>query len=133
MSLEKNKAVVQGWLDARNAHDLEKALTFIAPELHEMVRSAFNGFTTSFPDLHITVTEIISENDKVVCRWKLHGTHLGIYENIPATGTKIEMIAIDIYTITNGKISWLERGSDTLYVMKQLGVKVFLDNNDIKL
>jgi steroid delta-isomerase-like uncharacterized protein len=112
MSLEENKAVVLNWLDARNANDVEKALSFISPELHDMVRIAFNGFTTSFLDLSITINQMIAESDKVVCWWKLHGTHLGVYENIPATGKKIEMIAIDIYTITDGKISWLERGSD---------------------
>ena len=125
MSTAENKAIVQGWIDARNAGDIEKALLFISPPLHDIVRIAFNGFTTSFPDLSITVMEMIAEGNKVVCWWKLHGTQLGPYENIPATGKKVEMIAIDIYTITDGKISGLERGSDTLYVMRQLGVTVF--------
>lgn len=103
----------------------KKALSFISPELHDMVRIAFNGFTISFPDLSITINQMIAESHKVVCWSKLHGTHLGVYENIPATGKKIEMIAIDIYTITDGKISWLERGSDTLRVLRQIGVTVF--------
>jgi steroid delta-isomerase-like uncharacterized protein len=124
MSLEEYKAVIRNWLDARNAHDIEKALSLWSTEQQENIRKAFNGFSTTFPDLSITVNELIAEGDKVVCWWTLKGTQLGSYGAIPPTGKAVKMSAIDIYTITDGKISALERASDNLYVMRQLGVTV---------
>jgi steroid delta-isomerase-like uncharacterized protein len=121
MSLEENKALVRGWLDARNAHDVERALLFFISEWHEGIRLAFNDFSTAFPDLIVTINELIAEGNKVVCWWTLKGTQLGTYEHIPATGKSVEIIGIDIYTITNGKISGFERSSDNLSVMRQLG------------
>ncbi len=45
----------------------------------EMMR----GMYTIFPDLHITIEEMVAEGDKVVCRNRWQGTHA-------STGQKIE-------------------------------------------
>ena len=34
-------------------------------------------FRTAFPDIQFTIEDLIAEGDKVVTRWKNHGTHKG--------------------------------------------------------
>ena len=31
------------------------------------------GFFTGFPDIHVTVEDVISEGDRAACRWTIHG------------------------------------------------------------
>ena len=85
-----------------------------ADERQERLRGAFNRFTTGFPDLQFSVQELIAEGDKVVLWWTLHGTHLGTYADVPATGKKVEWTAVDFYTIVNGKIADLRRQAPSL-------------------
>jgi hypothetical protein len=49
MTLEENKAVIRNWIDARNSHDLEKALAFWSEEWQVNIRNAFNSFTQLSP------------------------------------------------------------------------------------
>jgi Predicted ester cyclase len=121
MLIDENKAVVQNWVAARNSNDLEAALTCWKYENHEWLRKAFHGFSRAFPDLHVTINEIIGEGDKVVVSWTLTGTHRGVWRGIPATGHTIEWNATDMYTISDGKIASLHRAADNLDWLKQLG------------
>ncbi|MCA0453628.1 MAG: ester cyclase [Chloroflexi bacterium] len=124
MSAEDNKAIVRDWLDARNAHDVEAAMKFWAVHRQNDIRDAFNGFTRTFPDLSITILDMIAEGDKVACLRELHGTHLGSFGKISATGHKISWRAMDLYTITDEKISDIIRMGDNLDLLQQLGVSV---------
>ena len=42
----------------------------------------FPMMKTAFPDLHFTIEDMIAENDKVVTRLTLTGTHLGEFRAI---------------------------------------------------
>jgi steroid delta-isomerase-like uncharacterized protein len=121
MSIDEKKAVIQNWVAARNSNNLEAALTCWTDENHEWLRKAFHSFYTAFPDLHVTIHEIIAEGDKVVASWTLTGTHRGVWRGIPATGHTIEWNATDMYTISDGKIASLQRAADNLALFKQLG------------
>jgi len=75
-----------------------------------------------FPDLHLTIDDVVAEGDKVACRWTHHGTHLGELPGLPATGKKTTMMGMIIYRFANGKVveAWWSR--DLLSLMQQLGV-----------
>ena len=122
MSIEDNKALIHRWIQARNNSNLEAALACWADENHEWLTQAFNRFSAAFPDIHLTIEEIIAEGDKVVVRWTLTGTQRGVWRGIPATGNAVKWNATDIYTISNGKIASLVRAADNLAWLKQLGV-----------
>jgi predicted ester cyclase len=38
---------------------------------------------TSFPDRHITISNLIAEGDKVAYQEKLEGTHKGVFMGLP--------------------------------------------------
>lgn len=122
MSLEENKTLIRRFVEARNTHDVEAFVAFFPADRREHVRQAFNGTSEAFPDVHITIEELIGEGDRVVLRWSFQGTHLGLYQDIPATGKKVNYTGIDIYTITAGQIASVVREQDNLVVLQQLGV-----------
>jgi steroid delta-isomerase-like uncharacterized protein len=124
MSTEKNKSIVLQWIEARNANDLEAALSLWTDEWQDRLVGGFNSVTESFPDVHITVKEVLAEGDKVMVWWTFTGTHLGIYREIPATGKVVNWSGIDIYTVTDSRISSAVREADSLSVLKQLGVNI---------
>jgi len=59
----------------------------------------------AFPDLRMSVQEMVAEGDKVAVLWTFRGTHSGSgYEGLPATGTRVEVRGITIWRITDGRI-----------------------------
>lgn len=122
MITEENKAIIRRFVETRNANDFEAFVAFFPADWREGVRRAFNSVTEAFPDVHITIEELIGEGDKIVSRWSFQGTHLGLYQDIPATGKKVNYTGIDIYTIVDGKIVSVVRETDSLVVLRQLGV-----------
>ena len=76
----------------------------------------------AFPDLHVTVDEMLSDGDKVVIRSTMKGTHKGTFMNIPATGKPISVEGIDIVRISYGRAVEHWGVTDNLTMMQQLGL-----------
>ena len=85
------------------------------------LRDTFTRWRTAFPDFVATIEDQIAENDKVVTRWTLRGTHLGAYDGIPASGRPIVMPAVSIDRIANGRITDEWYFADHLDLLRQLG------------
>lgn len=79
-------------------------------------------YLTAFPDLHLTVEDMIAEGDKVVSRWSGSGTHQGKFMGIPPTGKQGTVTGIEIIRIAGSKFveHWMEL--DALGLLQQLGV-----------
>jgi uncharacterized protein YbjT (DUF2867 family) len=72
------------------------------------VRAALDGADTLFlscADLHFTIDDLIAEDDRVTIRWTLRGTNTGPMLGRPPTGQPIELAAIVIFRIADGKIA----------------------------
>ena len=68
-------------------------------------QDAVHAEKKAFPDLHVSVQEMIAEGDKVAVLWTFRGTHTGYgYEGLPPTGTKIEIRGMTLWRIVDGKI-----------------------------
>jgi predicted ester cyclase len=76
----------------------------------------------AFPDYHVTIVEILAEDDQVMIYWTNQGTHLGVFRGIPPTGNIIREAAISIYRVRNGMIAEVRGLSDNLDFLTQLGV-----------
>ena len=78
--------------------------------LHQSVdlktdQDAVHAEKKAFPDLRMTVQEMVAEGDKVAVLWTFQGTHTGSgYEGLPPTGTKVELRGITIWSIVDGRI-----------------------------
>jgi steroid delta-isomerase-like uncharacterized protein len=97
-----------GWSDFSHLNGLD---AFV-----DLLRQFFVGF----PDLHVTMEDVIAEDDKVVLRWNWSGTHQGYFEGIAPTGKRVKVIGLGVFRLEDGKIveRWLIE--DFLDLMRQL-------------
>jgi steroid delta-isomerase-like uncharacterized protein len=92
------------------------------PPGREAVKQFSTLFRSAFPDLKITIDDIIAEGDKVVVRGIWSGTHKGEFMGIPRTDKSVSFGVIDIVRIVGGKVVEHWGQMDTLRMMQQLGV-----------
>ena len=76
----------------------------------------------AFPDLQVTVEDLIAKGDKVWVYTTTRGTQKGDFMNIKATGKKIEVKHFDIIRFVNGKAVEHWCLHEDLAMMQQLGV-----------
>ena len=131
MSLEENKAIIRRLMEAVYEQKLAVldelvASDFTEPNLKlkglESMKQTVTTLLKGFPDLDVTIEDIIAEGDKVCDRVTATGTHTGEFHGIAPTGKKITFTGIRIWHIIDGKV--IERTSvyDFLDLYKKLGV-----------
>jgi steroid delta-isomerase-like uncharacterized protein len=132
-----NKAAFRRFQDAMNTGDAELVSQAIdevfAPDVKQHTPLEATGAQTlkemvfarlyrAFPDLHITVEDVIAEGDKVVERDTVTGTHQGEYMGLPPTGKSVAYHEIFIMRFVNGRIAEIWGVVDVFSLMKQLGM-----------
>lgn len=87
----------------------------------EAFRRHAESIPAAFPDVRFDVQDVIAEDDRVMVRFVLSGTHEGKFMGIEPTGKEITMSGIVVYRFAEGKI--VERWSEanTLGLLQQLG------------
>lgn len=112
----RNKAIaMRVFNEIFNQGEFQVAEEIYAPDfqnhgLHQSAdlktdQEAVHAEKKAFPDLRMSVQQIISEGDKVAVLWTFQGTHTGFgYEGLPPTGTWVEVRGITIWRIVNGRI-----------------------------
>lgn len=130
-----NKALIRRWFDEvwnQGREDLIEQMR--APDTQatglgegtNKIRgdAAFRVFYTNlrgtFPDLRVSIHDVIAEGDKVVVRLTMEGTHMG---NLlaPATGRSMAASGIVIARIAGGKIIESWNNIDQLGMLRQIG------------
>lgn len=74
----------------------------------------------AFPDLTLTVEELIAEGDMVACHWSAKGTQRGPMLGIPPTNAEASWTGTSIYRIQNEKITKAKTNWDSLELIQQL-------------
>jgi steroid delta-isomerase-like uncharacterized protein len=135
---ESNKATFKRFCDAMNTGNEE----IIARTIGELVEpdalirtplpidatgaqaleEVFVRLHRAFPDIHVTVEDVIAEGDKVVGRNTVTGTHQGEYMGRPPTGKSVTYNEIFIFRFDNGRIAETWGVVDVLSQMRQLGM-----------
>ena len=133
-----HRATFTRFLDAMNSGDPEvisKTIDeVVAPDAQirtplpieatgaQLLKEVFGRLHRAFPDLRVTVEDVIAEGDKVVSRNSVSGTHEGEYMGIPPTGRSVTYNEIFIARFVNGRIAETWGIVDVLSQMRQLGV-----------
>jgi predicted ester cyclase len=132
-----NKASFRRLQDATNTGDVE----LIAKTIDELVdpdavihtplpieatgakllKEVFGRLLRAYPDLHITVEDLIEEGDKIVSRQTVTGTHQGEYMGLPPSGRPVTYNEIFIVRFAGGRIAETWGIVDVFSQMKQLG------------
>jgi len=76
----------------------------------EGVKDYISMVRTGFPDISITIEDLVAEEESVVVRTTWRGTHLGEYEGIAPAGKQVTRSMIQIFHVKDGKLleEWSE-------------------------
>jgi steroid delta-isomerase-like uncharacterized protein len=88
----------------------------------EAVKRTIGGYREAFPDIHISVEDVIAADDKVVIRWRGEGTFENEFMGQQPTGEKGDPVnGISIDRHEGGKVveSWSQW--DVLTLMRDIG------------
>ncbi|MBV9604946.1 MAG: ester cyclase [Solirubrobacterales bacterium] len=86
-----------------------------------LLKEVFARLHRAFPDLQITIEDLIAEGNKVVARDTVTGTHLGEYMGIPPTGKSVTYNEIFICRFEDSRIAETWGVVDVLSQLRQLG------------
>ncbi|HYY33837.1 MAG TPA: ester cyclase [Gaiellaceae bacterium] len=135
MSAEDNKALVRRFYEEIDKGNLAAMDELVAEDYinhhpppfpglargREGLKQAFQIFWEATPGHHV-IEDQIAEGDKVVTRLSVYGTHEGDLPGIPRTGNKMEMTAVAVHRIADGKLAEHWSNTDELGLLQQLGV-----------
>ena len=131
------KAIVDGYMAAWNAHDVDKAASFLAEDavyFDATVGTPQEGraaardkvikvFVNAVPDLtwKMTSAPIVSP-DGIAFQWEFAGTNTGAWSaETPATGKPLKFQGVSFVRVRDGKIIYQGDYYDALGFNKQLG------------
>jgi steroid delta-isomerase-like uncharacterized protein len=116
----ENKKIIQDYLENFSATSTAELFHRYIAEHNIALRSHVEVFRAGMPDYSLEPLDIITEGNKVVVRFIIHGKHTGDLMGMPATGNVVKLNGIIIYEMENGKIAnqWLE--ADMAAFMQQL-------------
>lgn len=131
---EENKAIVKRIVqEIWNGGNLDLADELISPDYVDNVagsgtpvgpegfKGTVNGVRDAFPDFAITITDMISEGDKVALVWTFIGTHKGELMGIAPTEKLIEFDGIYLYRFKDGKLVERSGNRNMFKLLSQLG------------
>lgn len=105
-----------------NARDANAIASFYHAEVAEEVREHHTQFLTAFPDMHTTIEQLVAEDDTVVARLLIEGTHEGPFAGHRPTGRHVSFVSHRFYRLEDGKVAQTWAMQDRLGLMEQLGV-----------
>ena len=133
-----NKALFKRFHDAANTGDIEvlaKTIDeLVAPDAvirtplpidaagAELLKQVWAMLLRVYPDIHLTVEDLIAEGDKVVARNTVTGTHQGEFMGVAPTGNSVTYNEMFIFRIADGKVVETWGVVDVYAQMKQIGV-----------
>ena len=91
------------------------------PLLLDGQKQRIAGFRSAFPDVKITIEDVFAEDNYVIFRSTMRGTHHGVFQGIEPTGKPITVTLIDIIRVEHGKFVEHWGGPDLFDLLKQLG------------
>jgi steroid delta-isomerase-like uncharacterized protein len=134
---EENKALVERWFAALSGGASEDVANLAAADIvyHDPSprEESQTGGTEEwasdrgqdYPDLEVTVEQVIAEGDMVASYQRYTGTQQGDVEDergVPATGLATEWVSMGLFRIECGKIAEVWAVADDLGRLQRLGV-----------
>lgn len=117
MSKDENKKLLRRYYEeVVSTGAVDEAFRFVSPdyvEVHDNERHAIGvegakahirGVRHTYPDLRLIVEQQIAEGEWVVTRITMRGTHRGEWLGIRPTGRRIEVTAVNIDRVVDGRI-----------------------------
>jgi steroid delta-isomerase-like uncharacterized protein len=84
-------------------------------------KAFWGAFRTAFPDLQVSVDQMVADEDNVAIAYRAAGTHQGDFLGVAGTGKPFEARGVQITKFVNGKMAERWGSSDVLGIMQQVG------------
>jgi predicted ester cyclase len=129
--MSQAEEVLHGIYEAINTGNLALLDKFVAPgyvehsegfQGVEPFRQQVAAFRAAFPDLRVTIEDVLTDRDRFASRTTVTGTHTGDLMGMPATGKRISVEAVDIGRIASGQAQERWGGLNMYALLTQLGV-----------
>jgi steroid delta-isomerase-like uncharacterized protein len=133
-----NKATFRRFHEAANTGDVEHLAKtideIVAPDAvirtplpldatgPELLKQVWAMLLRVYPDIHLTVEDVIAEGDKVVARNTVTGTHRGEFMGVGPTGKSVTYNEVFIFRFADGRVVETWGVVDVYAQMKQIGV-----------
>jgi predicted ester cyclase len=139
---DKNKRLIERlYTEGMNRRDPVASAAFYAPDAKNHGRTigrpgmqkVFEALFSTFPDFLYRIDQFTAEDDRVVCKVMMTGTHLGqplalpeafggMLTGIAPTGRKVEVLQFHSFRIRGDEITEHAAVRDDLGMCKQLGL-----------
>jgi steroid delta-isomerase-like uncharacterized protein len=102
--VETNKEVVRRLFEeVWNERQLAVADELLVPDYAEREKAWATTILEAFPDTHFTIEGMVAEGDRVWTHVIWRATHRGNFDGIPASGKSVELPAVFIHHVEDGK------------------------------
>lgn len=120
---EQNKTVIHRLVDeVMNAGQLDVLDELYAPAMARAARRWITPFRHAFPDVHMTVIDLIAEDDKVAARFRCSATQQEEWQGHAPHGRRFDEVdEVYFFRFRDGKIVHAWGLEDNLARMTQLG------------
>ena len=134
-STERNEALVRRWIEEGFNQSRPNVVDDLFAERisvnghivgRDGLKQNMSRHLRGFPDLHVTIDDILAEGRKVGIWYTVEGTHRGEFEAIPPTGNRVKWAGADLFGVDSGKISEAQFLSDFHGLLTQLGATTSL-------
>ena len=87
----------------------------------EPFKGFYRVFRGAFPDLHLTIDDMLAEGDKVLVRFSGTGTHQGDHLGVPATRRPVTFTGMTLVRCQDGKLVEGWNNFDLYGLLTQVG------------
>jgi predicted ester cyclase len=138
---DHNKSLVSRlYSEGINRHDAVASAAFYSEDAknhgrtvgRDGMRKVFEALFSAFPDFHYRIDEATAEDDRVVCKVTMTGTHRGeptmaqafggMLAGVAPTGKAVEVLQFHSFRFGGGFITDHAAVRDDLGMLKQLGL-----------
>jgi len=109
-----DRILSEHWVDIPAAPDQPAGPAGVKPLLARL--------TTTFPDLHLTIKDMLQDGDKVIIRAEMAGTQREAFLGFPTKNRTMTIQVVDIHEFKDGKIVRTWHTEDWMSGLRQLGV-----------
>ncbi|KAK1570566.1 hypothetical protein Q3G72_003863 [Acer saccharum] len=131
--LADERRLVERLYDAFNLQDPDLLDTAVTPDWQDIplapcqgpgpdgLKPIIHGFIAAFPDVKITIHDMVQTPGQVAVRAEITGTHMGELFGIPATGKRVAFRIHEFHALNGERITTTWHMEDWFGLFQQLG------------
>jgi predicted ester cyclase len=88
---------------------------------HDGLRAFHEALWEAFPDVRLTVEDLVVESDRAALRYRLQGTHGGPYLGVAPTGLRFDVEGLTLLRVAERRVVEEWHSPTELAILRQLG------------